>query len=327
MDKNKELIREFFKEAVIKEEGGMLTISEVWKDFENFIGKPAPYRLVFDIESHNKIPDSELIMQGSYFLLAIRDYLADKGLTSKLRIITRPNLSESKALKKLRVIETREEGFGYFQEFSFHKTYQYLNVKKQSISKYLMNQGEIIDLDIKRFKTQEAKDEISTMDLEKSYNIAKKRLSADISKEVRTIKPALREKLEGELARVRGHYKKQIKEKDEELARCEEKIKTLRSKLKHTYYDRDIRILNMQIRESEERLEGLKQKSYKKRLEAEESFHITDITEKHVLAIKNHLMNITIYYYPKYRVSAMTGRKKVSLIYDPIFDTVKKTRS
>ena len=97
-DNTKDFIIEFFKSAKINEEKGLLTISEVDKDFENFLGKKSPYKLVFDIELHNKHKDSELIMQGSYFLLAIKDYLSDKGLTSIQKIIINPNFSKEKKL-------------------------------------------------------------------------------------------------------------------------------------------------------------------------------------------------------------------------------------
>src|SRR3989338_3740648 len=96
---SKEFILEFFKGSKIKDEKGVLTISEVHKDFEDFIGKKSPYKLVFDFNLHNKFKDSELIVQGSYFLLVIRDYLSDKGQTSLLKINIKPNLLDIKKLK------------------------------------------------------------------------------------------------------------------------------------------------------------------------------------------------------------------------------------
>jgi len=99
-----------------------------------------------------------------------------------------------------------------------------------------------------------------------------------------------------------------------------EKIKLLKSKLKHTYYGRDISILNRLIRESNERLENLKKKSYKVRLKAEEKFHTTDEIEKHVLSIKNSLINVTLFYYPVYTVLISSKGKARSIIYDPIFE-------
>ncbi|MEK6918761.1 MAG: hypothetical protein AABW73_01855 [Nanoarchaeota archaeon] len=315
----KKLIQEFFKEAVIKEEKELITISEVKPEFEEFIGKKSPYKLVFDIETHNKIRDSELIMQGSYFLQAIRDYLNDKGETSKQKILIKPEINEIKIPKGYKVEEIKEEGLQYFAELTFLTTYQYLNEKKQIIRKTITKGKEILEIKTEDYKTQEGiNQELENTGLDEEYKTAKNKLKTQINSETKQIRSHLREKLEKELERIRTHYHKQIKEKDEELERCEEKIKKLKSKLKHTYYDRDIRILTMLIKESIERLENLKKKSYKERLIAEEKFHLVDAIEKHVLSIKNSLMNITIFYYQTYELTIKKEGKTKKIIYDPI---------
>jgi hypothetical protein len=313
---SKEFIFEFFKGSKIKDEKEILTISDVPKDFEDFIGKKAPYKLVFDLNLHNQVLDSELIMQGSYFLLGIRDYLSSKGQTSLLKI--KPDLSGLKKLK-LKNYKINHSNFEFLYEFSFLSVYQYLNEKKQSMNQILVKGKEVLDLDLSRFKIENGqRDEIPEIDLEEAYQAAKNKLTSYVLKEIRPIKSILREKLDKELNRVKDHYFKQIKEKDEEMERCIEKIKLLKSKLKHTYYDRDISILNRLIRESNERLENLKKKSYKARLNAEENFHITDEIEKHVLSVKNSLMNVTLFYYPVYTLLVSSKGKTRSIKYDPI---------
>jgi len=323
---SKEFILEFFKDSKIKDERGVLTISEVLPEFEDFIGKKSPYKLVFDFNLHNKIKDSELIMQGSYFLLSIRDYLSDKGQTSLLKINTTPNLSEISKIPKLKnckVIEIKQSSYEFLSEFSFLSNYQYLNEKKQSQNKILVKNREVLNLDLSKFKIQTSnKDEIPEIDLSNAYQIAKNRLTSNVTKEIKPIKIILKEKLDRELGRIKDHYFKQIKEKDEEVERCAEKIKLLKSKLKHTFYDRDISILNRLIRESQERLENLKKKSYKSRLEAEEKFHVNDEVEKHVLSIKNNLINVTLYYYPTYDLDIITKGKKVVQKYDPVLKVI-----
>ena len=72
------------------------------------------------------------------------------------------------------------------------------------------------------------------------------------------------------------------------------------------------------IRESKERLEMLKKKGYKERLLVEEKFHLNDEVEKHVLAIKNNLINITVIYYPVLEIFVSSKGKKKSLKYDPV---------
>jgi hypothetical protein len=323
---SKEFILDFFKGSKITDENGVLNISEVPKEFEDFIGKKSPYKLVFDFKLHNKVKDSELIMQGSYFLLSIRDYLSNKGQTSLLKINIKPDLSslnQNPKLKNLHIKEIKPANFGFLSEFSFLSAYQYLNGKKQTISRILVSDKEVLDINLGRFKTQNGhKEEIPDIDLNESYTTAKNRLDSQIIKEIRPIKAYLREKLDKELHRIKDHYFKQIKEKDEEVERCIEKIKLLKSKLKHTYYDRDISILNRLIRESNERLENLKKKSYKERLKAEEKFHTTDEVEKHVLSIKNSLINVTLFYYPVYSLLAFSKGKTHYVRYNPVLERI-----
>lgn len=322
-NKSKEFILEFFKNSKIKDEKGILTISEVPPDFENFVGKKSPYKFVFDINLHDKVRDSELIMQGSYFLLAIRNYLSDKGQTSLLKINIKQDLEElskNPKLKKYKILEITESK-DVIYEFSFLSTYQYLNNKKQSISKFLIQNKELLQIDLVNFKTQQGnKEDIQGLDPLESYKIAKKILDERVSKEIKPINLILKEKLEKELFRLKDHYFKQIKEKDEEVETCANKINMLKSKLRHTSYDRDIDTIKRMILESEKRLEMLKRKSYRERLHTEEIFHINDEVEKHVLSIKNFLINITVFYYPIYNIRVL-GKSNV-LKYNPVLDKI-----
>jgi len=317
----KKFILEFFKEANIKDENGVLTISGASKDFEDFIGKKSPYKLVFDFDLHTKTKDSELIMKGSYFLLAIRDYLSNKGQTSLLKINLK--LDKKELVKKLKLRncqDIKNNTSDILYGFSFLSSYQYLNDKKQSITKILVKDKDVLDIDISRFKAQNGnKEEISNLDPLNSYQIAKKILEKKVINEIKPIKMVLMKKLDKELFRVKDHYFKQIKEKDEEVEACANKIKMLQNKLKYTSYERDIRILERTIRESKERLEDLKRRGYKERLKSEEAFHINDEIEKHVLSIKNTLINISVFYYPIYEI---ISNNKIVIRYDPVLDRV-----
>jgi hypothetical protein len=266
-------------------------------------------------------------MQGSYFLLAIRDYLSDKGQTSLVKIDIKSDLKElakNSQLKKYKIKEIKEST-DFISQFSFLSTYQYLNNKKQSLNKILIRDKEVSYVNLDKFETQKGnKEDISGLDLSlylEQYNEAKREL--DIMRVIKEIKPInliLKEKLKKELFRIKDHYTKQIKEKDEEVETCANKIKMLQSKLRHTSYERDILVLKRIIRESEERLEMLKKKSYAERLRAEEAFHINDEVEKHVLSVKNKLINITLFYYPVYLIHLSNNPKKPIIKYDPVLD-------
>ena len=96
-DNLKKFLVEFFKDCKIENKGKSLIVKKVPKDFEKFIGKNAPYTFVFDLNTHKRIPNSELVMNGGYFLSAIRDYLEHKGQTSLLKI----NFNKNQIKKKL----------------------------------------------------------------------------------------------------------------------------------------------------------------------------------------------------------------------------------
>jgi len=364
----KKFILEFFKDSGINDDKGVLTITNVPASFEEFIGKKSPYKLVFDLNLHNKIKETELIMQGSYFLCAIKDYLANKGLTSLLKLNIKPDLNEIKKtmchhtqkcvvskgtcfldaqksnisnlsnpkvgvyfsdikknpkLKNSKIVEVIPADNSFLTQFSFLSSYQYLNEKKQSINKFLIKDKEILDIDITGFKSSNGKKEdIPEIDLTSQYNLAKRKLDINVIKDIKPIKSLLHTKLEKELFRIKDHYYKQIKEKDDEVEKCKLKIKLLKSKLKHTFYERDIATIKRTIVDSERRLEMLQKRSYRERLNSEEIFHKNDEIEKHVLSIKNTLINVTIYYYPIFDISVMQKGKKTILKYDPVLKRV-----
>lgn len=328
MDKNnsKKFLLEFFKDCIINDNKELLIISGVPSEFEEFIGKKSPYKFVFDLDTHNTYKDSELIMQGSYFLIAIRDYLSDKGVTCLLKIKTQPDIAKitnKLNLRKYKHIELHSETLSFLYRLSFLSKYQYLNTKKQTINTILIKDQKCSNIDLSRFNLQRGNAEhVPEINIQEVYQNAKEMLNKRVSQEIIPIKLILKEKIKKELFRVKNHYSKQIHEKDEEVETCANKIKMLESKLKHTSYERDRNILKRMIRESIERLDKLEKRGYRERMKAEEKFHINDEVEKHVLSIKNSLINVTVLYYPIYVLHAKSNGKHVVLNYDPILDKI-----
>jgi hypothetical protein len=332
---SKNFILEFFKNAKISDKNNVLTITDVASDFEDFLGKKAPYTLVFDFDTHNKVEDSELIMKGSYFLLAIRDYMRMHGQTSLLKMdltFSKPNLKKNIRLGNCILQDVEEKsGYHYFPEFTFLSICQYLNEKQQFTSKIQIKEGQVLSIDTTKLKAGK-KEDLKYVNVDKEYQFARSKLKDLINKEAKDLKSSLREKLEKELKRVKAYYGNQIKEKDEEVERCVDKIKLLESELKHTYYDRDISILKRKIREYGVILEKLKEKDLKTRLKQEEDFHINDEMDKHILSINNTLLNVSIIYYPSLTYSLFLKKDKkhlgktIELGYDPLsktFDVLK----
>ena len=327
----KKFILEFFKNSKVTEKNGVLLIQNASEDFEKFLGEKAPYTLVFDSVTHNRVENSELIAKGSYFLLAIRDYLRGKGQTSLVKINADfEKIDVKKYLKlggwKIKDITERYQA-GFIPKFTFYTVSQYLNKKKQVMHNITVKKGNVVDFDFSKFRiTSGNKGEVSNIDFAGDYQAAKEKLSEILENEAEEIKKELCEKLEEELGRIKKYYGKQKREKDDELERVVEKIKMLEAKLKHTYYRRDADILRRMIRETNTQLEKLKTIGYEERLKGEEEFHLNDEKEKHALLVDSSLMHCMVYYYliKVYFVVLVNGKKikKVEFGYDPILKEV-----
>ena len=328
---NKKLILEFFKDYKPSEKNDILTIPKAPKEFEKIFGKKSPYKLVFSLNKHDTVKGSELIAKGSYFLSSMKEFMGNKGQTSliKLNIKTPQTIIKNLQLGNCSISKTQKKiSYDFLSEFTFFSNLQALNERKQFLKKYLIQDSQILDLDLTKFKFLKSNPtEIPELDILKQYIIAKNNFKEYLNDNIKDIKLKLKEKLEIEFQRIKEYYLNQIKEKDDEIETCKKKINTLKNTLKHTFYQRDIDILKRNIRESEERCEMLGKKGYKKRLEEEEEFHIKDEMNKHALVIENKLVNTTIFYYPITIFSltlsldkkTIASLKTIKISYDSLF--------
>jgi hypothetical protein len=329
---NKKLIIEFFKDTKLSEKNDILTVPKAPKEFEEIFGKKAPYKLVFNLNKHNLVPGSEFITQGSYFLSSMKEYMDVYGQTSLIKlnillpstIINKMSIGNCSILKK-----QKKQDYAYLPEFTLFSNATALNERKQFLRSYLVKNKNILDLDLTKFKTLKSDSkEISELNILEQYNVAKTIFKSDLQENVQDIKLSLKEKLKTEIKRINEYYTNQIKEKDDEIDVCIKKINTLKSELKHTFYQRDADNLRRNIRDSGVRLEMLKKRDYKERLEEEKIFHLRDEINKHALIIENKLVNATIYYYPKIifslfltpNKSPKTTPKIIEISYDSLFN-------
>jgi ribosomal protein S8 len=168
------------------------------------------------------------------------------------------------------------------------------------------------------------KDEVHSINVNNEYLFAKSEISKIAEEQSKEMKKNLAKKLEIELDRIKLYYSNQIREKDEEIERCTKKIKLFESELKHTFYDRDISNIKRKIREQTQILEKLKQQGYLERLKNEETFHINDEIDKHVLSLSHYLLHTMVIYYPALTLElALQGKKsssslKIQVTYDPL---------
>ena len=330
---NKKLILEFFKDYKPIEKNNVLTISKAPKEFESIFEKKAPYKLVFSLEKYNATPNSEFITKGSYFLSSLKEFMENKGQTSliKLNIKISPLLIKKIPLGNCSILKTQKKVFyNFLPEFTFFSNLQALNEKRQLLKKYLIKDKEILDLDLTKFNFLKSNPkEIPNQDLKEQYEITKNDFKKYLKENIKDFKINLKEKLEIEFQRIKKYYLTQIKEKDDETDTCQRKINNLKSKLKHTYYKRDINTLKRNIKDSKVRLEMLKKRGYNKRLNAEEKFHLRDEIDKHALIIENKLVNVTIFYYQtpvfslslnkKSKNNPLEISKTIEILYDSLF--------
>jgi len=327
----REFVLEFFKflKCKVIEKENYLKINNAPKDFEDFLGKEAPYILVFNQEQLKELGDAELITKGSYFLASIRDYLDDKGQTTVLSLMI-PIVNPNKEIKKeinfnnCKLIDVgKKEGKKYLTKFTFFSSCQYLNEKKQFVSPFYISNNKVLDLDLEKYNFQEGdKNDLEVKNLHDSYNVAKEELNNVIKKEIKDTKLLLKEKLDNELNRLNKHFNQQINEKDEELDKYQEKVTIFKGQLENAYYDKDIKALKNKIKKYEDYVERLKKEGYKERLKVEKSFHIQDEIDKYSLKIDNNLINLSIVHYPAFifTISLKKGdlKKEIKISYDSL---------
>jgi len=333
--KIKEFTLNFFKSlnCNILDKETHIIIKNVPDSFENFVDNYSPYILVFDMDQHKLIEDSELMEKGSYLLKSMREYLETTGQTTLLKLniqIKDPKLEIKKELKFnnckiMNVTKLKENDF--ILRFIFLSTCQYLNEKEQFLNSIYENNNNIISFDSSMYEVIEGnrEDIINNNkigELVKKYNLVKANLKSNLNKNTQNIKSLLKGKLDKEITRLQDHYSKQVQEKDDTLENREEKFKITSSQLEHAYYDEDIRKLKIKLKKIKEEIDDLKKKGNKTRLNEEKEFQINEEINKHKLDVTHKLINASIMYYPTFLFNILLKNKQnekhIKLNFDPI---------
>jgi len=332
-EKIRDFVILFFKSLKCKlnEKEGVYTISNVPNDFEMFVGKYSPYVLVFDMEKHKQIENSELMINGSYLLKAMRDYMQNKGQTSLLYLDLKAKEPQNEINKELKfgnckiVKVIKKESISNLLRFIFYSSCEFLNNKKQLLNSIYVLGNRIVDISMDDYDFKEGNSkEFNLEGMEESYTVSKRKLKNILFDETKDIKIELKGKLSKELQNLKNHFKNQLKEKDEELEKTREKIKLHEGQLEHAYYGKDIKNLKRKIKECESKLLDLEKEGYIERMKKDEQFHLDDETDKHSLRIENNLVNISIINYPVYLFEVLLEKdelkKQLDLSFDPVLD-------
>ncbi|MFH0808315.1 MAG: hypothetical protein V1888_01740 [archaeon] len=317
---------DFFKnlKCDVKWDHGVLVVNGVPKGFEDLIGKKAPYRLsfVFGVEG------SEFVGKGSLMLDAMRKFLKGSGNLSILKIDFNVD-AEAEILKRLSLRNceigslTRSYRNGFFSRFSFVTSFNYLNESERVLSEVYVHEGRVVAGDLDGYTVVEGeKLRVDSERVKKDYGVAREALGEMLRGKSEEISGILKEKVEVEVARIRGHYDKQlgelggdlngklarIREVELELRSCgEEERKGLRNKLD--------KMRKGLVKVGDDEVVG--------RVEREREMTIRDAMQKFSLNVDRKLVNTTVIYYPVYMFklhlkSGAGAERLLDMSYDPL---------
>ena len=320
MQENQELIKfieNFFKnlgaDIIFKEEH--LIVSNVPENFEKFYGKKSPYKFVFNEE--NQLGEADLIEKGSYALKTISSYLENSGQTTLLKI-NFENEGEEEIKKRINLPNSRitnfnpKKKFNFFFRFTFHTTYQYLNVSEKVINNIYIYNGEQIEGDLSNYDLEEgSKEEIKVPDMKESYFVAKDELKKVVLPKTEQVARDLNLRLDKEIRRINNHFLQETKEIEENLEKAKEKL--------HEY---ELLGNAEKIYKQIEIIRSLKQKTNFGELEIDKDRAIQLEKQKHILNINNKLFNTTLIYYPlsifDITIENEHSKRIVEISFDPL---------
>ncbi|PIN93824.1 hypothetical protein COU54_01515 [Candidatus Pacearchaeota archaeon CG10_big_fil_rev_8_21_14_0_10_31_24] len=304
-----------------------LVIEKIPKDFEEFYGKPGPYRLVF---SENHKNQGELLNPGSFLLKTMSSYLETLGQTTLVKInFDRDYKSEFQKYLKLKNTElyniVKKTENRIIHRFTFLTNLQYLNEKEQLMNTIYIREGKIIFFNLDKYSHSEGKKEdIPSKDIKKDYLMAKEELKNLLKKRIEETSSVLKSKLEKEKARIQEYCSKQINEIEMVVKRQQDQITNLEKQLSQP--DKDEELIKLKIQKLQENISQIQNPERINKIKKEEEFFLNDEVHKHSLNINNKLMNTTIIYHPiftfeLYLKNKYTGRQ-ISITYDPLEDSI-----
>jgi hypothetical protein len=313
MNKLKDFFVKFFKQlkCEITEKEDCLIIYSVPQSFEKFSGKRGPYKFSFDKEIENY----ELISSNHYLIRTIKDFLEGHGETTLLKAKFDLDLKEE--LQKITPFTNSKiksiNKFSIFDEviqFSFSTTFRYLNESKVLINKIFVREGKIIDDPQLNNLSEGDKKDLSNLNLEKHYEIAKEELKKIILPETEKLREELGERLSEEISRIEKLYEgnfTEIKEKEESIKKQIENNKENEEKRKRL----------------EKNIENLQEENNLKNIKEEREEFIQKEIKKYGLRIDNKLINTTIICFPIYKLSLTLELEKdnlkiIELVYHPL---------
>lgn len=323
----KKVVEEFFLGigAQVNSLPSATRVDNVPADFQEKYGRVTPYHFNYDSSEDNS-RFTELVTKGSLILQKISDYLDKKGNTSCFRLVFPDDyLGAFKRHLKLRNAQiigfTTKEKYDFVYRFTFQTLMQYLNEKEQVVNQVLVKDGQIIDFFLDSYNHEPFVIEVSHDDVKKNYDSAKTYLKELVGSRIDETSKLLGDKLSKEELRIREHYKKQKGEYEESIRKLEFQIVDL-EKQRANQEGEELENLNIRLLKIKKNLDDLRNSNYLKNLTGEESFFLSEESQKHSLNINNKLLSTTLIACPIYQFTLqIVSKDKTRFIeksYDPL---------
>lgn len=325
MNQIKKFSEEFFRnlKCSVNWDDGFLCVDNVPRSFEDLSGKVAPYRLSFVFGED----DSIFVGKGSPMLVAMMKFLEGVGKTTLLKIDFGVN-AEAEIRKRINFknceIGELEKSYrnNFFSRFSFVTSFSYLNECERVVSEVYVHDGEVVEGDLDGYSVVEgARLTIDGDSVKKDYGIARQRAVELTSGKQGEIGDILKERVDAEVARIRGHYDRQLGEVGGDLNGRLERMKRLELELRSAgdgerggLRERLDRMRAGLVKAGEDEVRG--------RILREMETTIQDVRQKFSLNVSRKLVNTTVIYYPVYlfQLCVKGGDVKscIEVSYDPL---------
>jgi hypothetical protein len=312
----------FFESLGCKDswDGKVLKIDNVPESFEKTYRK-GPYIIVFDKKN---LDDKKIFMgPGEEIFRLITDALKKTASTTLLKMKFEINpkkiIEKNLSFKNSCISEIKNvQEMNFFYRFIFQTNFTYLNKKEQIINEIYIHDGEAVKGDLEGYPIEEGKkEEVSTKEIEKNYEIAKSKLKEMITLKTEEISEKLDKKLSKEIERIDKYYETNAKETQDKIEIEKQRI----LQLKENLHKPDKREALEKIRRSEKSIEKLKSDSDAEKSIKEKITAINDEKQKHSLNVDNNLLNTTVIYYPVFTFCIIFDkdiRKKLAIDYNPL---------
>lgn len=319
----KNFVENFFKnlKCTLSFEEGVLTVSNVPKDFEDFSGRQQPYYLIFDKKYDNG--NTELMTKGSYLLKTMMEYLEDRGKTTLLKLVFDFDFEKIFG-KKFNLVNcnisnvTRKQEYDFIIRFTFLTSFQYLNQKETLTNFVCVKDNSLVDIELDNFEFAEGrKEDVKIPNLKEDYDLAKRHLKEISEKRTFELHKLLKDRIEKEISRVKKHCESQKKEYNNSVNKILNQIANLGS-------SKNKEAASKKIFRLKKSLKDLKESNTLENIEKEENFYINDEIHKHSLSVNHKLINTSIFYYPQYVftifLKSLDGGRIMELDYNPVFN-------